>query len=158
MTGWPARAGWPALVAIAAAGAALSIQTAAVPRWRAQLADAAVVPAVAPRRPVDPPSVVPDTGSTASRAADLLENALRHGLRIESASQSRDDGGGIERLRIVLVAHGDYASLRAFIESSLLADAGLALDRLQWRRAAESAAVIDAELQWSLLRPPAPPR
>ncbi len=168
MTAWPSALGRPGAAAAVALAAAVLLATWLTPQWQAQ-AEArppAVIaaPAAAPAPAL--PSL-PAAGDPAERVADLLALALRHGVNVGRTQQQRQRQGTVERLQLGLSAQGRYADLRAFVAAALQADAGLALDTLQLRRASADVGEFEAELQWSLLQaeaqtaaaaPPPPPR
>lgn len=164
MTPWPSRLGRPGLAAVLAIAAALPLAGWLTPQWQAQAAARAeavrrVPLAAPPPAAADALPALPQVGDPATRVADLLALALRHGVRVDRTQQQLQSQGPVQRLQLSLSAHGRYADLRAFISAALLADPGLALDTLQLRRANAGATELDAELQWSVLQPlPAGPR
>jgi hypothetical protein len=154
MNNWPSTLGWPAALALANLVLALVLGWGATPAWQQQARDLIVV-AVQPvtRQPTAPlEASLPDVGDPAERVADLLALALRHGVNVERTQQRLEPGTVVQRLQVGMNARAPYADLRAFVAAALLADPGLALDRLQWHRATETGSELDAEFQWSLLR------
>lgn len=154
MTGWPSTLGWPAAAALILLFAALLLGTSVTPAWRAQaleLRNAAAMPVSRTAAPAAEPGL-PELGDPAERVADLLALALRHGVKVERTQQRMELAAGVLRLQVGMNARAPYADLRGFVADALLADPGLALDRLQWRRATETSNELDAEFQWSVLR------
>jgi len=161
MPRWPAAWGGPGAVALLALIAAAPLALVLAPHWQAE-ADAlrqaqaprrarpvVVTPSVAP-----PPRQLPPGGEESERVAALLRLAQRQGVDVQRTQQQLDRSGPLPRLQLGLSAQGRYADLRAFVAGALQADPGLALDRLQWRRATAEAERLDAELQWSMLQGP----
>jgi hypothetical protein len=74
-------------------------------------------------------------------------------VAVDRVQQRLDNTGPVQRLQLGLAARGRYADLRAFVAEALRADPALALDRLSLRRASPAVADLEADLQWSLLRP-----
>ncbi len=94
----------------------------------------------------------PATAQRQQRVAALLSAATEHGLaarRIEFRL-SQDTALGLARYSVTTPVTGSYAALRSFIEDAQAHDPALSLDRLQLRRTSTAAAVVDAELSWSL--------
>jgi hypothetical protein len=154
MNNWPSTLGWPAALALANLFLACVLGWGVTPTWQQQARDLSVV-AVQPvaRQPtVLLEASLPVVGDPAERVADLLALALRHGIHVERTQQRLESGSVVQRLQVGMNARAPYADLRAFVAEALLADPGLALDRLQWRRATETGSELDAEFQWSLLR------
>jgi hypothetical protein len=159
MNTWPSTLGWPAALALLNLVLALVLGWGVTPAWQQQARDSSVV-AVQPvaRQPAAQLEAgLPEVGEPAERVADLLALALRHGVNVERTQQRLEPGTGVQRLQVGMNARAPYADLRAFVAEALLADPGLALDRLQWHRANETSRELAAEFQWSLLRG-APPR
>jgi hypothetical protein len=159
MNTWPSTLGWPAALALANLVLALVLGWSVTPAWQQQARDSSVVAVQPVTRPpaAQLEASLPEVGDPAERVADLLALALRHGVNVERTQQRLEPGVGVQRLQVGMNARAPYADLRAFVAEALRADPGLALDRLQWHRAAETGTELDAEFQWSLLRG-APPR
>lgn len=154
MNAWPSTLGWPAALALVALGIALVLGQGVTPTWQQQaveLRSAAALPVSRPAAPIVEAGL-PEVADPAERVADLLALALSHGVKVERTSQRLEPGVAVHRLQVGMNARAPYADLRAFVAEALLADPGLALDRLQWRRPTETGTELDAEFQWSLLR------
>jgi hypothetical protein len=155
---WPASWGKPGAVAALALLAALVLGGLLAPRWQAQAAAARqarpALPATPPPEPVATLQL-PVTGDAAERVAELLRLARRHGVDVQRTQQQLDRDGPLPRLQLGLTAQGRYAELRAFVAHALQADAGLALDRLHWRRSSVGSDELEADMQWSLWQAPA---
>lgn len=183
---WPVQAGWPGLVALGAVLLTGVLALGVTPRWQAQAQQAqatqqqaraawvrqqaqarASAPAPAPAQtgPVVPPLPAADT--TPQRLADLLEQALRHGVRVDRLTQATAPAVPATvraapsvaattatalpgRTTLQLQATGPLQALRAWASSALQHDAALSLDQLRWRRSAAGDGTLSAELQWSL--------
>lgn len=143
---------WLAALAMLAAAALLGLGLA--PAWRAEAdALAQAVPPAPRRAPPPPPApVLPAAAEPATRLADLLALALRHGVAVERVQQRLEPQPGVRQLTVQMSGRGRYADLRAFVAAALQADPALALQRVQWRRATPAQAELDAELHWALLQ------
>lgn len=86
------------------------------------------------------------------RVAALLGLAQAQGLQVARA-EFQSDGDprpALDRQRVHLPLSGDYAALRAFIDTALQHDAALSLDGLRLAHPDDAGATVQAELQWSL--------
>lgn len=152
---WPAPWGRPGAAAALALVLAVPLATLA-PRWQAE-AEAARAQARAQARRAPPPPAreatlhLPADPQPAERVADLLEQAVHHGVTIERTQQRTENDGGVLRLRLGTSARAAYADLRAFIAEALRSEPALSLDSVQWRRASAQDGELQAELQWAIV-------
>ena len=169
--GWPFAAGAVALAL--ASGVALGLVPALRRESEAVALDAdaaarraaqsgAVLRAARPSGPTADRFVAgfPAADERQARVATLLALAVHHALELRHGEfqLGQDKGTGLARYVVTLPLSGSYLQLRAFIEEALAGDAALSLDRLRLRRASAGAAVVEAELTWSLyMRPRAVP-
>jgi hypothetical protein len=148
------------------------------PRWQAdadaarqalqrQRMAAATAPArtalITPAAPVLVPAL-PGAEALPQRQAALAALAQRHGITLDglrlSAPLALGSGAGAlaaERVPLRLAGSAPYAAWRRFVADALQHDDALLLEQLQLGRASASAAVLGAELQWSLLQRRAAP-
>lgn len=154
MRGVPVAVGWPGVVAALALTAAALLATVLTPHWQRQTAALrGALPKPAATAGAAPPAALPAAGDPAERVADLLALALRHGVTVDRVQQRLDNAGAVQRLQLGLAARGRYVDLRAFVGEALRVDPALALDRVALRRGSAATADLEADLQWSLLRP-----
>lgn len=155
---WLGAGGWLVAVALAVLLA---------PAWRAQadeqlaaVARAASTAVAAARAPSPSPSqrpsaaTLPDAGRTPQRSAEVLALARRQGLELRRVRETLDEAG---HLQLSLGGQASYAAVRGFVAAALAADPALALDRLRLQRADAAGALLDVDMQWTLLHR-APPR
>lgn len=89
------------------------------------------------------------------RVAALLEQAVVHGLKaVRTEHRWSDDAAvGLQRERVTMpLAAARYEAVRAYIETALQADPGIALDAVRLRRASAQADTVEAELVWSVVQ------
>jgi hypothetical protein len=173
----PGLAGLPVLAGSAALALAALLALGLAPRWQAD-ADAAgrdlrrqrAAAAAAPARPVAAAAPAPTAASTLlpalpgadtlpQRQAALAALALHHGITLDglrlAAPQGLGSGAGAlpaQRVALRLAGTAPYAAWRRFVAEALQQDDALLLEQLQLGRASTSAALLTAELQWSLLQ------
>jgi hypothetical protein len=159
----PPRIGRPGLAAALALILAAVLALGLTPHWETearaeQRARAARVRAAAapPSRAAAAEPALPPAAEPAERVARLLALAPQHGLAIARSQQRLLRDGPVLQIQLGLSAQGRYGDLRAYIADALAADPALALDRLQWHRAAPGTDRLEAELQWAVLQGSAP--
>ena len=147
--------------------AALVLELAVSPRWRAEAAraqqlagqrEAARVAAALRAKAAAPrvidPSLLPADTSSAERLSNLLAGAIREGARIERSQQRVEPlaNSPVQILSVQQAAAGNYLDVRRYVAQSLAQDPALALQRIQVQRASATASQVDVDLQWRLVQ------
>lgn len=104
-------------------------------------------------------SALPAADALPQRQAALAALAQRHGITLDglrlSAPQALGNGNAAlpaQHVPLRLAGTAPYAAWRRFVAEALQQDDALLLEQLQLGRASATAAVLTAELQWSLLQ------
>ena len=102
---------------------------------------------------------LPPADAAPHRLAALVARARQHGLTLDSVRQSaplRLGAGNAalaaERLPLRLAGSGPYSAWRRFVAEALQQDDALLLDQLRLSRSGPGAALLAADLHWSLLQ------
>jgi hypothetical protein len=161
------RWGWPLPAGVALVALAGAVVTVVVPRWEAE-ADAARERAtrlrldraaaeherrLAQRGGPDAESW-PPAERASERAADLLEQAMRHGVDVQRTQQRVDRvaGAAAEVIRLQQTVRASYPDLRRFAGTMLLADPALGLERIRLQRGSPAEREYEGELSWALVQ------
>jgi transcriptional regulator with GAF, ATPase, and Fis domain len=113
-------------------------------------------PLAAPTQAADPQAqflaAFPPQAQRQQRLAAVWALAQQQSLVLRRSEfrASADERLGLARYRISLPLEGSYSAVRAFIESALLQDPALSVDRLRLDRSEPGSPTVRAELQLSL--------